>query len=166
MNHLAIGDINGDGMTSLRGTNDANPGVPGAVTVLTANGSYGFTVGNVIPVNRGLGISLGDANGDTHLDTSEDSCAFAERRNFSVRLESFAGDIAARHAFRGPDASSHPIPRTVRVVIPLAHGWEGVIQFTIGRRIRCRRSLMAAGPHTVMLDRRVVRLAGIYFYRS
>lgn len=172
-NQLGVGDINGDGHLDIAsGNHAASPSSPtGTVTVQYGNGSGSFTTGNVIAVNFGLGIALADVNEDGDLDIVEDSCVLLND-----------GTPAAASATRALGtggapasvlmASFSPNPIRGRGTLGFSLPKEGKVSIHLydvrGRRVHTLADgrWMAAGPHTMDVDRRAARLeTGIYFYR-
>jgi hypothetical protein len=175
-NHLDIGDINGDGKLDIAaGNNYANPGSSpaGTVTVLYGSGSGAFTVGNVIAVNFGLGITLADANEDGHLDIIEDSCLLLNDGTLAAARETRAlGTTVGGPHSAVLTASFSPNPTRGRGVLGFSLPKDGKVSIhlydLVGRRVHTLADglWMAAGPHTVDLDRRAASLGtGLYFYR-
>jgi hypothetical protein len=175
-NHLEVGDVNGDGKLDIvAGNNGASQSSPtGTVTVLYGNGSGSFTVGNVIPVNFGLGVALADANEDGHLDILEDSCVLLNDGTLAASVETARalGATAGSTLSAVPTASFSPNPIQQRGVLGFSLAKDGKVSIHLydirGRRVHtlADRLWMAAGPHTVDLDRRAAGLTtGIYFYR-
>ena len=174
-NHVDVGDINGDGNVDIAaGNHAANPSSPtGTVTVLNGNGSGAFTVGNVIGVNFGLAVALADVNEDGHLDIVEDSCVLLNDGTLAAaRVTRALGSTPGNTLSAQVTASFTPNPTHGRGVLGFNLPKDGKVSVHLydirGRRVHTLVDglWMAAGPHTVDLDRRAARLAtGIYFYR-
>jgi len=173
-NHLGVGDINGDGKLDIAAASSATNGIgpPGAVTVLYGSGSGSFTVGNVIPGNFGLGIALADVNEDTHLDIIEDSCVLLNDGTLAAADASRAIGMAGATHSAVLTASFSPNPTRSRGVLGFSLPKDGKVSIHLydirGRRVHTLVDglWMAAGSHTVDLDRRAASLStGLYFYR-
>ncbi|HET9327815.1 MAG TPA: FG-GAP-like repeat-containing protein [Candidatus Eisenbacteria bacterium] len=172
-NHVDLGDVNGDGnLDIVVGNHAASPSSPtGTVTVLNGNGSGGFTVGNVIPVNFGLGLAVADVNEDGNPDIVEDSCVLLNDGTPAAAAMTRA--IATDGSAGGPDltASFSPNPIRDRGVLAFRLPKDGEVSIHLydirGRRVQTLADgWMAAGPHTVELNRRTAGLSnGVYFYR-
>lgn len=174
-NQLDVGDINGDGNLDIAaGNHAANPSSPtGNVTVLYGNGSGSFTVGNVIPATFALGMALADVNEDGHLDIVEDSCVLLNDGTLAAARETRAlGTTVGGTHSAVLTASFAPNPSRGRGVLGFSLPKDGKVSIHLydirGRRVDTMVDglWMAAGPHTVDLNRRAAGLAtGIYFYR-
>lgn len=172
-NHLDVADFNGDGNLDIAVGNHAvsTSSPTGTITVLNGNGSGGFTVGNVIPVNFGLGLAVADVNEDGNPDIVEDSCVLLNDGTPAAAAMTRA--IATDGSAGVPDltASFSPNPIRDRGVLGFSLPKDGKVSIHLydirGRRVQTlANGWMAAGPHVVELNRRTAGLSnGVYFYR-
>jgi len=169
--HIDLGDINGDGKTDIvAGNFDSNP-PDGSVSVLYGNGSGGFTIGNVIPLEYGLGVAAADVNHDSRVDILEDTCVLLN-----------TGPVAATVTFAQPSGHTDATVKLVAGFTPNPIHDRGALGFSMprdgkvsihlydisGRRVQTLLDevSMTAGMHSVAVDRRAAGLQkGIYFYR-
>lgn len=174
---LDLGDVDGDGNLDIIAANYA-PNWPATqeaqISVLYGNGSGGFTIGSVITVPYGNGVAVGDLNGDSRLDIVSDSCILLNN-----------GPVASAQAAPAQREAGVSAPAATKLTATFSPNplrGAGTLGFALPKAgavsihlydLRGRRVLtlmdgahLAAGPHTVALDRRAAGLGnGLYFYR-
>ena len=171
--HVDLGDMNGDGKTDILAGNFAAKPPDGTVSVLYGNGSGGFSIGNVIPAEYGLGVAAADVNHDSRVDILEDTCVLLNNGPVASAVSgALTGFARPSEPAAGTKLGFSPNPVHDRGAVSFHLAKEGKVSIHLydirGRRVQTLAdgAWMTAGAHSVAFDRRATGLdAGVYFYR-